>query len=52
MIIWIDAQMSPALARWLAERFAIEALHVKDLDLSKRPTPVYSMLQESQMPSS
>ena len=33
MIIWIDAQMSPALARWLADRFAIEALHVKHLDL-------------------
>ena len=33
MIVGIDAQISPALARWLAARFGVEACHVKDLEL-------------------
>lgn len=33
MTIWIDAQISPELARWLADRFTVEALHVKDLQM-------------------
>lgn len=31
MIVWIDAQLSPALAPWLTETFAIEAYSVKFL---------------------
>ena len=31
MILWIDAQLSPALAPWIAERFKIEAFSVKYL---------------------
>ena len=31
MIVWIDAQLSPELSRWLNERFAVEAIHVRDL---------------------
>lgn len=33
MIIWIDAQLSPALARWLREEFQITAIAIKDLGL-------------------
>ena len=31
MTAWIDAQLSPTLARWLTERFAITAVHVSEL---------------------
>lgn len=33
MIIWIDAQLSPQLAPWISERFAVEAHSVRDLGL-------------------
>jgi len=33
MRIWIDAQLSPAVARWLTAHFAIEATPVRDLGL-------------------
>lgn len=33
MIIWIDAQLSPALAPWIAERFAVQAAALRDLGL-------------------
>lgn len=33
MIIWIDAQFSPAIAKWLADTFSIEAVAVRDLQL-------------------
>jgi predicted nuclease of predicted toxin-antitoxin system len=39
MTIWIDAQISPELAHWLADRFAIEALHVKDLHMVEATDP-------------
>ena len=29
MILWIDAQLSPALAPWVSERFGIEAYSLK-----------------------
>jgi predicted nuclease of predicted toxin-antitoxin system len=31
MTFWVDAQLSPSLAPWLAERFAVEAYSVKEL---------------------
>ena len=31
MIVWVDAQLSPALAPWLSERFGVEAFSVKYL---------------------
>ena len=40
MIIWIDAQLSPELASWLADRFAIEARHVRDFDLVGATDPL------------
>jgi predicted nuclease of predicted toxin-antitoxin system len=39
MIVWIDAQISPALAPWLADRFGVEARHVSDLDLVEASDP-------------
>jgi len=33
MKIWLDAQVSPAIASWLRETFALEAVAVRDLAL-------------------
>lgn len=33
MILWIDAQLSPALALWIPVHFAVEAVAVRDLGL-------------------
>ena len=40
VIIWIDAQLSPALARWIRETFRIEAHAVRDLELRDAKDPV------------
>lgn len=33
MIVWLDAQLPPALAAWLANRFGINVAAVRDLGL-------------------
>lgn len=33
LILWIDAQLAPALARWIRETFLVEAHAVRDLGL-------------------
>ena len=33
MTVWLDAQLSPRLARWLAETFNLTALSVRDAGL-------------------
>lgn len=33
MKLWIDAQLSPALAQWIREKFGIEVYAVRDLGL-------------------
>lgn len=33
MTLWLDAQISPRLCPWIARRFAVEAVHVRDLTL-------------------
>ena len=33
MRIWIDAQMSPAIAVWISNEFAVDAVAVRDLGL-------------------
>jgi len=33
MIVWIDAQLSPRIARWLSTRFGVDAIPVRDLGL-------------------
>jgi predicted nuclease of predicted toxin-antitoxin system len=39
VIIWLDAQLSPRLARWIEETFAVECLHVRDLGLRNADDP-------------
>jgi predicted nuclease of predicted toxin-antitoxin system len=39
VIIWIDAQLSPALARWIGETFGIEAQAVRVLGLRNAKDP-------------
>ncbi len=33
MIVWVDAQLSPALAPWLTQEFGVEAYSVRHLGL-------------------
>lgn len=33
MIIWIDAQLSPAIAKWISASFGVNAVAVRDLQL-------------------
>lgn len=33
MKLWLDAQLSPAMAEWIAARFGIEVTAIRDLDL-------------------
>lgn len=33
MNIWIDAQMSPAIAAWMSSNFAVKAVAIRDLGL-------------------
>ena len=41
MKLWVDAQLSPALAQWIAENFAdIEVIAVRDLGLRDAEDPV------------
>jgi predicted nuclease of predicted toxin-antitoxin system len=31
MTIWVDAQLSPRLARWIADNVQVEAMPLRDL---------------------
>ena len=39
MIIWLDAQLSPRLTRWIQENFGVECFHVRDLGLRDADDP-------------
>lgn len=39
MIVWLDAQLSPRLARWIEETFEVECVHVRDLGLRNAEDP-------------
>ena len=39
VIIWVDAQLSPAVARWITETFGLEAHAVRDLGLRNAKDP-------------
>jgi predicted nuclease of predicted toxin-antitoxin system len=39
VIIWVDAQLSPAVARWITESFGLEAHAVRDLGLRSAKDP-------------
>lgn len=40
MIIWVDAQLSPALAPWISQQFDIESVSARRLGLTKAKDPV------------
>jgi len=40
VILWIDAQLSPALVRWLSDTFGVAAHAVRDLGLRETKDPV------------
>jgi predicted nuclease of predicted toxin-antitoxin system len=40
VILWIDAQLSPALASWIRETFGLEAQAVRDVGLRNAKDPV------------
>jgi predicted nuclease of predicted toxin-antitoxin system len=37
MIIWLDAQLSPAIASWISLEFSISAIALRDLGLRDAP---------------
>jgi predicted nuclease of predicted toxin-antitoxin system len=39
LIIWVDAQLSPALAPWLSEQFGVEAVSIRRLGLLETKDP-------------
>lgn len=39
MILWLDAQLSPAMAPWITNTFGIEAVAVRDLGLREALDP-------------
>ncbi|MGH7829195.1 MAG: DUF5615 family PIN-like protein [Candidatus Binatia bacterium] len=39
MIVRLDAQLSPRLARWIEETFEVECVHVRDLGLRNAEDP-------------
>ena len=39
MVIWLDAQLSPALAPWLSEEFGVESYSVRFLGLRDATDP-------------
>lgn len=39
MILWVDAQISPYLCPWIGQRFAVDAVHVRDLGLREAEDP-------------
>ncbi len=39
MKIWVNAQLPPAIAHWIAETFAVEAVAVRELNLRDATDP-------------
>lgn len=40
LVVWVDAQVSPGIARWLRTQFGINAVAVRDLGLRNAEDPV------------
>jgi predicted nuclease of predicted toxin-antitoxin system len=48
VILWIDAQLSPALARWLSDTFGVTAHAVRDLELrAAKDLPIFRAAREA-----
>jgi predicted nuclease of predicted toxin-antitoxin system len=39
LIIWVDAQLAPALAPWLSQQFGVEAVSIRRLGLLEATDP-------------
>lgn len=37
MRVWVDAQLPPAIAAWISQRFGIPCSHIRDTDLAAMP---------------
>jgi predicted nuclease of predicted toxin-antitoxin system len=49
MTIWIDAQLSPAMAVWIAENFPVQAVALRDLGLrDASDRQIFSAAQQAQ----
>lgn len=50
MIIWIDAQLSPALAVWLKEQFGVDAFSARHLGLVRAKDPeIFDRAREAEV---
>ena len=48
MIIWIDAQLSPSLAKWIADTFGVSAQALRDLGLrDAKDFPIFQAAREA-----
>jgi predicted nuclease of predicted toxin-antitoxin system len=48
VILWIDAQLSPALARWMSETFSVTAHAVRGLGLrDAKDLPIFHAAREA-----
>lgn len=56
MIFWLDAQLPPQLALWLAQHFQVDAHPIRDLGLrdatDRTMKPVFCKTKSRRMPSS
>jgi predicted nuclease of predicted toxin-antitoxin system len=50
VIIWVDAQLPPAIAAWITEHFGIQAAAVRDLGLrDATDRPIFLAAQQAQV---
>ena len=48
MIVWVDAQLSPALAPWLTKEFGVEAYSIRYLNLLRAKDPnIFQVAREA-----
>jgi len=48
LIIWVDAQLSPALAPWLNREFGVDAFSIRHLNLVRAKDPaIYEAAREA-----
>jgi len=49
LIIWIDAQLSPALAPWITANFGVESHAVQELGLHRaRDSPIFQAARDAE----
>ena len=47
MTLWVDAHLSPAIARWISDNFPFRAIPVRDLDM--RSTKDYAIFMAARL---